>query len=156
MYKAFEISYFMDVSFPSIYLFTALEQLRIGGSSRVVAVIGWCRLDHCNSHIVSNRFLWCSQRWNDLELKDSVESPLSSLKIWTKRILASKFFIFKLPKAYRPRQSRSPLSQVFPQTPLNHLLIEVGSRPPFLSTYQAQFSKLKLYFLESLPIWSPH
>jgi hypothetical protein len=40
MYKAFEISYFMDVSFPSISLFTVLEQLGIGGSSRVVAVIG--------------------------------------------------------------------------------------------------------------------
>jgi hypothetical protein len=40
MYKAFDISYFMDVSFFSISLFTVLEQLRIGGSSRVVAVIG--------------------------------------------------------------------------------------------------------------------
>jgi hypothetical protein len=57
MYKAFEISYFMDVIFPSISLFIVLEQLGIGGSGRVVAVIGWCRLDYCNSHFVSNRFL---------------------------------------------------------------------------------------------------
>jgi hypothetical protein len=40
MYKAFEISYFMDVSFPPIYLFTMLEQLEIGGSSRAVTIIG--------------------------------------------------------------------------------------------------------------------
>jgi hypothetical protein len=40
MYKAFEISYFMDVIFPSISLFIVLEQLGIGGSSRVVVVIG--------------------------------------------------------------------------------------------------------------------
>ena len=109
----------MDVSLFSISLFTVLEQLRIGGSSRVVAVIGWCRLDHCNSHIVSNQFLWCSQHWNDLELKDSVESPLSSLKLWTKRILASEFFILKLPKASHPRQSCSLFSQVFPLSPFN-------------------------------------
>jgi hypothetical protein len=156
MYKAFEIYYFMDVNFPSISLFTVLEQLGIGGSSRVVAVIGWCRLDHCNSHIVSNRFLWCSQRWNDLELKDSVESPLNSLKLWTKRILAFVFFVLKLPKACCPRQSCPPFSQLFFLPPFNHLLTEVGSRTPLLSTYQAQFTELKLYFLESLPIWSPH
>ena len=156
MYKAFEASYFMDVSFFSISLFTVLEQLGIGGSSRVAAIIGWCRLDHCNSYIVSNRFLWCSQRWNDLELKDSVESPLNSLKLWTKRILAFEFFVLKLPKAYCPRQSFSPFSQVFLLPPFNHLLTEVGSRPPLLSTYQAQFPELKLYFLEFSPIWSPH
>jgi hypothetical protein len=40
MYKALETSYFMDVSLFSISLFTMLEQLGIGGSSRVVAVIG--------------------------------------------------------------------------------------------------------------------
>ena len=40
MYKALENSYFMDVSLFSISLFTVLEDLGIGGSSRVVAVIG--------------------------------------------------------------------------------------------------------------------
>jgi hypothetical protein len=51
MYKALETSYFMDVSLFSISLFTVLEQLGIGRSSRVVAIIGSCRLDHCNSCI---------------------------------------------------------------------------------------------------------
>jgi hypothetical protein len=54
-----------------------------------------------------------SQHWNGLELEDPVESPLSSLKLWTKRILAFEFLFLKLPKACCPRQSCSPFSQVF-------------------------------------------
>ena len=63
-----------------------------------------------------------SQRWNGLELEDPVKSPFSSLKLWTKRILASEFFFFKLPKAYCPRQSCSPFSQVFHLQPFNQLI----------------------------------
>jgi hypothetical protein len=44
----------MNVSFFHISMYTVLEQLGIGGSSRVVTVIGWCMLDHCNSCIVLN------------------------------------------------------------------------------------------------------
>jgi hypothetical protein len=40
MYKAFETSYFMDASLFSISFFTVLEQLGIGGSNRVVVVVG--------------------------------------------------------------------------------------------------------------------
>ena len=36
----FETSYFMNVSFFHIFVYTVLEQLEIGGSSRVVAIIG--------------------------------------------------------------------------------------------------------------------
>jgi hypothetical protein len=39
-YMALETSYFMDVNLFSISLFTVLEQLKIGGSSRVAVVIG--------------------------------------------------------------------------------------------------------------------
>jgi len=146
----------MDVSFPSISLFTVLEQLGIGGFSRVVAVIGWCRLDHYNSHIVSNWFLGCSQRWNDLELKDSVKWPLSSLKLWTKRILASEFFFFKLPKACFPRQYFSPFSQVFHLPPFNQLTDRIWIKTSLAFYIPGPVSRVKAILSWVFTIWSPH
>ena len=49
-----ETSCLMNVSFFHISVYTVIEQLRIRGSSRVVIVIGWCMLDHCNSCVVLN------------------------------------------------------------------------------------------------------
>ena len=70
---------------------------------------------------------------NDLELEDLVEPPFRSLKLWTKRILASEFFFLKLPKACCPRQSCSPFSQVF------HL-------PPFKQPTDRSWIKTSLAF----------
>ena len=156
MYKAFEISYFMDVSFFSISLFTVLEQLGIGGYIRVAVVIGWCRLDHCNSYIVSNRFLWFSQRWTTWNWRIQLSQPSAPWSFGPRGswLLSFSSSSFRRPVAQGILVHPSHKSSIY--QPFNHLLTEVGSRPPLISTYQARFPELKLYFLESLPIWSPH
>ena len=53
-FRTLETSCLMNDSFFHIFVYAVLEQLGIGGSSRVVTVIGWCMLDHCNSCVVLN------------------------------------------------------------------------------------------------------
>ena len=156
MYKAFETSYFMDVS---LFFHLFVYSVRTTQNWRIqlsCIVVGWCRLDHCNSRNISNQFLCflsIGMAWN-WRIQSSHPSASWNPGPRGSWLLSFSSSSYRRPVAWGNLAHPSLKSSIY--HPLIHLLTEVGSRPPFLSTYQAWFPELKPYFLESLPIWSPH
>ena len=136
MYKALETSYFMDVS---LFFLLFVYYVRTTRNWRIwlsCAVVGWCRLVHCNSHSVSNQFLCflsAGMAWNWRIQSSHPSAPWNSgpRGSW---LLSFSSSSFRRPVSWGSIAHPSCKSSIY--HPLINLLTEVGSRPPLLSTYQ--------------------